>query len=196
MSGASGSEFEPPRAAPLGLDPDLAATGAAMRAEWRVEEEQFTAAAHEQWRHERTLTDRAHEWMLRGDTVTAHCAGAVFRGTVLDVRDDLIAIKTTTGRVDVALGVVEHRRPVSLVIEAPATSGGAWPGVGAATFRDRLIEIEAAQQAVRIGTSLTADELRGTLAVGRDHVSVHQGQAETVLPLDWIAWVAPADAGY
>ena len=56
--------------------------GAAMREEWRVEQEEITRDAAEVWQHARTLLDVAREYMHRGDRVVVTAAGHRIPGDV------------------------------------------------------------------------------------------------------------------
>lgn len=171
----------------LGSDPDLAATGAAMREEWRAEEEMFTGAAATRWSHSRTLADLATECLHRGDTVTVVTGGATFTGSLVDVRADLLALRTASGRVDVNLAA-----PTVLRVASHASEGGARAGVGASSFRARLEELEAAAADVTIGTALLDDALRGRLVLGRDQLGLEHEGATTYVSLGAVAWIAAA----
>lgn len=58
-----------------------------------------------------------------------------------------------------------------------------------ATFRDRLIDVEDANERVQIRLR-NGDELEGMVAaVAMDHVEVHSGRRATLLSLDMIASV-------
>ena len=50
-------------------DGDLHARSAAVRAEWRDDEEAWTRAAFEHWEHRRTLVDIVRDCMIRADEV-------------------------------------------------------------------------------------------------------------------------------
>ena len=175
--------------------PDLAGAGAALRAEWREEEEEWMRAAAQHWAHGRDIHDVTRDLMHRGDTVEAIAAGRSFTGLVTFVGDDVMEVRTATGRVDVRLTVGDRRGPVAplvLRVIEKARSGGGRPAPAATTMRARLLERESAAQRVVIGSPLLPEEVRGHVGVGRDHVTVRGDSPDTVLPLAWISWVTPA----
>jgi hypothetical protein len=131
--------------------------------------------------------------MHRGDTVEAVAAGRVFAGPIDFVGEDYLELRTTTGRVDVrtvlADGRGETMAPVVLRVVEKARSGGHRGVPGAATLRARLLEREASARPAVIGSLLLADEVRGHVGVGRDHVTVRGDGPDTIVPLTWVAWV-------
>lgn len=177
------------------LDPDLAGSAAAMRAEWRADEEDATAAAHRNWEHTRTVHDRAREWMHGGRVIDVVVDAATFRGTVVAVGEDLLAVQTVSGRVDVALGAPDARAAVMIrVPRVPA--GGSIRGastnpIGAVHFRGRLLEVESAAAPVEIGVAVAPFSLRGALTVGADHVVVDDGGVEHTVPSAQVRWIRP-----
>jgi hypothetical protein len=60
---------------------------------------------------------------------------------------------------------------------------------GATTLRARLLEREASSRPAVLGSVLLADEVRGHVGVGRDHVTVRGDGPDTVVPLTWVSWV-------
>jgi hypothetical protein len=152
----------------------LASVAAAARAEWRADEDEWTAAALEQWRHGRTVVDLAREHLHRGDIIAIELDGSrsgarrALQGPVIGVADDVIALDTLSGRVDVALhpGVPIAWR----VVERVPDGGGR--GLPLDSFRARLLELEAARQPVEVGAMTVDGTHRGCLTVGRDHVVV------------------------
>ncbi|MGQ0805151.1 MAG: hypothetical protein ACT4PI_14975 [Actinomycetota bacterium] len=180
--------------------PDLAATAGRLRDEWRAEEEEWSRAAAAQWTHGRRLVEIARELMHRGDGVAVTAARATFTGEVTHVGVDLLRVRTAGGSVDVHLAVLtagggggRHVRlpaPVVLRVVERARSGGRRAGAGADSFRACLLEHEADAADVVVGTSLLEDDLRGTLAVGRDQLRVcDRDGGETYVPLAWVSWV-------
>jgi hypothetical protein len=173
--------------------PDLALAGAAMRAEWREEEEEWMRAAAQHWAHGRSVHDVARDLMHRGDTVEAVAAGRVFTGPIDFVGDDFVELRTPQGRVDVrtmlADGRGETMAPVVLRVVDKARSGGHRGVPGAPTLRARLLEREASARPAVIGSVLLPDEIRGHVGVGRDHVTVRGDGPDTVVPLTWVSWV-------
>jgi len=166
-----------------------------MSEDWRVEEEEYTRAAAEQWAHGRGLVDVARELMHRGDTVAVAVGGHTFAGLLVHVGDDLLTVRTPSGPVDVHLALAragaDMRVPAPLVIRVVerARAGGR-AGGGPATFRARLLEHETDRVEVVMGSLPIGEELRGTLTVGRDHVRLcDRDGRETLVPLAWVSWV-------
>ncbi|MFN8037535.1 MAG: hypothetical protein U0V73_16570 [Acidimicrobiia bacterium] len=193
-NGNPGNQEEPGFAA----HPDLAAAGAAMRAEWREDEELYAAEALAQWQHGRRLADVFTELMHRGDTVAITLAHWTFTGVVVGTGDDLVTLRTGAGRVDVHTAlparVAGDRHalvpaPVVVRVVERATAGGIRQPERL-TFRARLHELVTDRAPLALGCASTADELRGLVTVGRDHVHVRGDDgAETYLPLAWVSWV-------
>lgn len=169
--------------------PDLAAAGAAMRAEWRDEAEEAGRDAAEQWQHSRTLGDRLVECMHRGDRVAVVFAGHRLTGEVLDVADDLLALRTVAGRIDVHLhpGV-----PLTVEVVERSPSGGRRSTGSGGGFRAGLLARELDGEEVTLATTVRDEPLDGRLTVGADHVCiVGRGGAETFVPWGSIAYVRP-----
>ncbi|MET0628598.1 MAG: hypothetical protein ABW033_09090 [Acidimicrobiia bacterium] len=172
----------------------LASVAAAARAEWRADEEEWTAAALEQWRHGRTIVDIAREHLHRGDIIAVELDGSlpgvrsgsrVLQGSVIGVADDAIALDTLSGRVDVALhpGASIAWR----VVERVRDGGGR--GLLLNSFRARLLELESAGQPVAVGATTVDMIHRGRLTVGRDHVVVDDDDAWWVIAFSALRWV-------
>lgn len=150
-------------------DPDLAAAGAAYRAELRAEAAEYEAVAARDRLRDRTLADAAGELLVRGDLVAVAVPGRSFTGTLTHVAGDLACLRTPAGEdVDVCLsGIVALR-----VVEA-VPAGGCSRGPGPSSFIARLAEHEAAGGVVEIGTRAHADGVVGRIeAVGIDHLVV------------------------
>ncbi|MFI5052886.1 MAG: hypothetical protein ACHQDE_00875 [Acidimicrobiia bacterium] len=172
-------------------DPQLRETGAALRAVWRAAEEEWTRAAFEAWEHERTLVDVARDCMHRGDTVTVQLPGRRLIGPVVSVGDDFVRIGTATGPVDVRVSCDAR---FHLRVVAPARAGGSRGLPGVATFRARLLQFEADRAAVEIGVHGTSDVMVGSITVGRDQVSLEDGNDGRVyVPIGSLSWVRPVD---
>jgi hypothetical protein len=150
-----------------GDDPDLAATGAAMRAEWRAEQEAATRDAAEAWQHSRTLADVLVECMHRGDRVALVVGGHRVVGEVVDVGDDVVSVMGLSGRFDVHLA---PSVPCHLQIEERARYGGRRADSAAPTFRARLLDREAAGDDVSLATLVDSETFDGQLHVGADVV--------------------------
>jgi hypothetical protein len=162
-----------------------------MREEWRAEQESVTHDAAEQWRHSRTLLDLARDHMHRGDRVAITVAGHRAVGEIIEVPRDRIAVldDLAGARVDVH---VTDAIPLAFSVIERARAGGR-SGARTATFRARLLELEAAGSLVAVATSMGADRLTGTLSVGTDLVVIATpAGAETVIALSAVASVAPA----
>jgi hypothetical protein len=170
--------------------PDLGAAGAAMREEWRAEQEAATQDAVEQWRHARTLLDIARDHMHRGDHVAIVAGGHRVAGVIIEVARDRIAVFDAPhdARVDVQ---VAESVPFALTVVELARAGGR-SGAQAASFRARLLELEAAGEPVTIAATFGPDRVTGTLSVGVDVVMIATAVGETVIALAAVATVAPA----
>jgi hypothetical protein len=186
---------------PSALGPDLAAAAGALRDEWRLDEEEYTRAAVQQWTHSRGLIDVARDLLHRGDVVALDLGAKTFTGTIVDVGDDFLRLRTAGGVIDVALQLLVEstpgRRgprlvaPVVLRVLQRVRKGGRRGNAGASTLRARLLEYEADEVEVVVGSPLLRDELRGALTVGRDFVAVQARGAEPAfLPIAWVTWVA------
>lgn len=150
-------------------DPDLAAAGAAFRAEMRAEAAAYEELAARDLLRGRTLADVLAEALARGDLVTVTVPGRSFTGTVTYAAGDLACLRTASGDdVDVHLeGAVTLR-----VVEA-ARAGGRSRGAGPASFAARLGEHESARTLLEIGARTPPEGLVGRVeAVARDHVVV------------------------
>jgi hypothetical protein len=173
----------------LAAHPDLAGTGASMREEWRTEQEAATRDAAESWQHRRTLVDLVTEHMHRGDRLAVTVAGQRFAGVPEEVGEDLIALRTLFGRVDIHItsGVPLWYE----IFERAATGGGRGSNVAGGRFHTALTFHEHDSEA-SVGTMMDPDGLDGKLTVGKDHVRiVARAGAETVIPLQFVAWVSP-----
>jgi hypothetical protein len=174
--------------------PDLGATGAAMREEWRAKQEAVTNDAAEQWRHSRTLLDLARDHMHRGDVVAVTVAGHEAIGEVVEVARDRIALlgdesRGTGRRVDVHL---VDGMPLTLRVVQRARAGGR-SGARTATFRARLLELEASGGPVVLTTAMGGDPFTGILSVGADFVVIATtAGVETVIALGAVSSVGPA----
>jgi hypothetical protein len=170
----------------LELD-DVAAT---IRAVWRADEAEWSRAAWEAWEHERTLVDVARDAMHRGDTVAALLPGRTFRGPIAAVGVDHVRIRTGDGLVDVR---VTADSQLGLRVVASARTGGVRGERGVATFRARLLQLEAECAVVELGLT-RGDDAVGRLRIGRDQVSVDDRDGSRLyLPIGSVTWVRPVD---
>jgi hypothetical protein len=159
--------------------------GGAARADWRAEEERWAQAAFEAWEHRRSLVDVARDSMHRGDAVAVVVCGHTFTGMLVATNRDHLALRTPGGRVDLR---VQPTSALVLRVVATARSGGTRGDEGTTTFRARLLELEASRARVEVGGGGTV--LSGTLRVGGDHVSLHDGGARRAyVPIGSLAWV-------
>jgi len=167
--------------------PDVVALSASLRAEWQAEQAALTHEAAEEWLHGRTLVEIARECLHRGDRMRATVWSQQFSGEVLEVGTDLLALRTTSGRVDV------HLHPAVPVVLQPerARRGGSRGVAATGSFRGALLAREASG-AVVIGTTIAEHPFEGRLIVGRDHVCVVDGDRnESYVPIGSITFVAP-----
>lgn len=185
------------------ITPELGELAAGWREAWRRDQEAWGDEAARAWEHGRTLADRSTEWMLRGDVVAVSTAGRTFTGPVVAVGEDLLAVATPEGRVDVRTafraGRAAHssRAPVVVRVVDRGAGPGRRPAAGAPTFEARLAELEARGAAVVVGSALLAEELIGEVGLGRDHLVVRPaGAHETVVPRAWVAYVRPASTDF
>src|ERR1700686_513180 len=81
--------------------PDLTGVAGEMRAEWRAEQEAAAADAAAQWRHNRSLADWLRERMPAGDRIAVTIAAQSFVGLVEEVGNDLLALRCSSGRVEI-----------------------------------------------------------------------------------------------
>lgn len=172
------------------FDPDLGGTWASAREEWRDEEQQWTRAAEESWRHRRALYDLAREWMHRNDTIAALFAWITFVGPVVAVARDYLVLETGSGTVD-----LRAETAVLSVVERARTGGRRGDAV-AETWRARWLEREATATEtgvpLALGVLSLGRELTGIPLVGADHVTVTSVDGDVVCPIGAIAYVRVA----
>ena len=177
-----------------GIDDADLAVAAALRAEWRAEENEWTRAALARWEHDRTIVDVLHACMHRGDTVALAFPGRTFVGVVTAIGDDLVRLATADGSIDAHLDPVAT---FSLRVVTPARAGGERGDPTTATFRARLLQLEGSivQAGFRGCDGRQGDDaLTGQLCVGRDQISVvNRDGARRYLPIGSVAWVRPVD---
>ena len=170
-------------------DPELTTAGAAMRAEWRTDEEEWTRAAFERWQHGRTVLDVARASMHRGDTVGMILPGWRVEGVVTSVGEDILQVTTAAGDGGITVHV-DADVPLALRVVRRATSGGVRGDRELVTLRALVFALEAAGTVVQVGTAATPDALTGTLSVGRDQIAVRDRDGiETYVPTRWVTWV-------
>jgi hypothetical protein len=169
--------------------PDLAHVGAAMRDEWRAEEEAATRDAVELWRHNLTLASWLRDRMHAGDRVSVSFHDRTFTGVIVEVGADVCALRGEFGRVDVQL--VDDAPFEIRVVHHPSTGGRR--GTTPARFRETLIAREQAVE-VTLGTRQRPDGITGRMSVGRDFVTVtDEDGIDVLVPIRSVLWVALAD---
>lgn len=154
----------------------------AARAAWRAEEEEWTTAAFARWTHGRTLVDRARDHLHRGDLLEVALDDSRVVGRVVGVGDDVIAIESEAGRVDINAGA---RAPVVWRVLRRETSGGSL-GLDVGSFRARVLELEMDARWVDVDLDAGWPSCRGGLTVGRDHVVITDDDGGEAV----IAWAA------
>ena len=171
----------------LGAHPDLDPAAAAMRAEWREEQDAATAAAAEAKHRRMTVRDRFEEHMHRGDRLAVIAAGQRLVGVPEEIGDDFVALRTLSGRVDVHL---TPSVPIYFEVYERAASGGDRGVDAAGSFVNALVRHEGDRE-VTLGTVFDADGIDGRVNVGADHVVlIGRAGAETVIPLAQVSWVS------
>jgi hypothetical protein len=166
--------------------PDLAGMASEMRAEWRAEQAAAAEDAAAQWRHGRVLNDWLTERMHGGDRLAVSVADQRFVGVVEELGPDLIGLRCALGRVDVHVGA---EFALSIEVEDKAHRGGVRGRTGR-TFYDALYARDGRTD-MSVGTMHHPEGIDGTLLVGKDFVSiVTRPGAETVVPIDCVAWVS------
>jgi hypothetical protein len=170
-----------------GLDhPDLAGVSAEMRAEWRAEQEAATEDAVAARRLGLSLEDWLVERMHAGDRIAVAMGVHRFAGFVEETGPDLIALRAAFGRVDIHL---TPGYPLSIELHDHATAGGERASKRR-TFREALLERDGREDQT-VGCVHDLEGLDGKLQVGTDFVSVvAKLGAETVIPLQYVVWVA------
>jgi hypothetical protein len=159
---------------------------AAVRAEWRAEEERWSRAALERWEHGRALVDIARECMHRGDTASFAYPSVTWSGTVVAVGDDVACVAAGDIRVDVRLGA-----SAPFVLRTRAGGRGRTGSGGAVTtFAARVRELDGTEVCIGIATGL----LEGVLRVGRDQLRLRDRDGGCAyVPTGSVWWVRPLD---
>ncbi len=165
--------------------PDLAGTGAEMRAEWRAETDAATADAAEQRRRGRSLSDWLAERAHAGDRIAVAVGQQRLAGLVEETGPDLIALKAVFGRVDVHL---TSGSPLYIeLVDHPESGGRRTPTTK--SFYDALAARDGTE--VTMATMHEPNGLDGVLTVGTDFVEVAAKLgAVTVLPIRYVLWVS------
>jgi hypothetical protein len=162
--------------------------GAAVRAEWRAEEEQWSRAALERWEHGRRLADVLRDCMHRDDVVTCELPTVTWTGAVVAVGIDVVRLDVGDAPVDVRLTA-----DAPFVLRARAGTGtgpGARDRSGLTTFLARMRELDGT--AVCIGTA--TGSLEGRIRVGRDQVRVTDRDGGIAyVPSGSVWWVRALD---
>jgi hypothetical protein len=182
-------------------DGELRARSAAVRAEWRDDEEAWTRAAFEHWEHRRTLVDIVRDCMMRADEVILKTPHLALRGVITAVGRDALRIiadgHSGDNGQDAATDVqLTAGGTIALRVVGRTRSGSVSdPRRGRhddATFRARLLERETLGQ-VELGSFASADVLVGELRVGADHVRLRSPDVgDSYVPMSSVAWVRNA----
>lgn len=159
---------------------------AAVRAEWRADEEEWSRAALEQWEHGRGLADVARDCMQRGDTASFTFASVTWSGAIVAVGHDLARLDAGTRPVDVRLA---PDAPFVLRVRPGSADPERHDGT-VTTFVARLRELDGTE--VYIGTSTGA--LEGWLRVGRDQLRLTDRDGGCAyVPTGSVWWARPLD---
>jgi hypothetical protein len=168
-------------------EPELAAARS-VRAAWRADEEIWARAALSRWEHERSLVDVLRDCMHRGDTVAIGFPSCTFTGLPTAVGRDVARITTPAGGVDVR---IDAAMPAVVRVVRAAKGGGGRGDDTVTTFVARLRQLEGTT--VRLGVG-AGDEVTGVLGLGRDHLTVVDGEGERAyVPTASVRWVRPDD---
>ena len=159
---------------------------AAVRAEWRADEEEWSRAALEHWEHGRSLADVARACMHRGDPVTVAFATVAWSGVIVGVGNDVARLDVVARRVDVRLAA---DAPFVLRVRR-GSSRSARTDTTLTTFTARLRELDGTE--VCIGAS--GEVLEGRLRVGRDQLRLTDDDGDCAyVPTGSVWWVRPLD---
>lgn len=182
----------------LATENELQDVAAQMRSEWLAEYEETAGEARMQWEHGRTMIERVRDLMARGDVVVIDVGDMSFRGTLTNLGTDWCTVTTDAGTVDVRLATHMGQLGTPAVIRQVerGRSGGMRAPQPPMGFRARCYELEMEGAPVRIGSALHADTHTGSLVVGADHLVVTNDQGETLISLDWVAWIASGPASH
>ena len=171
---------------------DWAAFGpgaAAAREEWRAEQEALGADAAEALHHGRTLRDVFVDALRNGERLAVTVAGHLLVGLVLDVSDDLLALRTMAGsRIDMRLA---SQVAMSVSVHDRAAGQPVTGEIARRTFRSRLLEHEAARTELVVATTTSPDLLEGRVVVAADHVRVVGRVRETLLSHAALVYLSP-----
>jgi hypothetical protein len=159
---------------------------AAVRAEWRADEQAWSRAALEQWEHGRGLADVARDCMHRGDTASFAFGSVTWSGAIVAVGHDLARLDAGIERVDVRLA---PDAPFVLRMRSGLADPGRHDGV-VTTFVARLRELDGTE--VYIGTS--SEALEGSLRIGRDQLRLTDRDGGCAyVPTGSVWWARPLD---
>jgi hypothetical protein len=159
---------------------------AAVRAEWRADEEQWARAALERWEHNRGLADVMRDCMHRDDVVTCELPIVTWTGAVAAVGVDVACLDVGGTPVDIRLTA---DAPFVLRVRA-GTGPAARDHGGLTTFIARLRELDGT--GVCIGTP--AGSLEGRMRLGRDQLRLTDRDGGVAyVPSGSVWWVRALD---
>ena len=176
-------------------DPELQSLAADLRSEWHAEYDETAGEARMQWEHGRTIIDRVHDAMARGDRLQITVGRTQFSGTATNLGTDWCTIDAAGGSVDIRLlmHMAQMGTPAIIRCVERGRSGGIRAPQPPMGFRARCYELEMEGRPVRVG-SLGSDEVvSGALTVGADHLVISDSNGDTFLPIDWVSWIAAAE---
>jgi hypothetical protein len=171
----------------LPRDARLRARAAELHREWRADEEEWSRAALEHFRHGRSLVDVLRDAMHRGDVVVLGDDPGALRGVLVHVGDDWCRFDAVGGMVELP---VTASSPVVRVVERSRHGGRSGDPDAPTRWRARLLELEVSA-AVCVVELRTGEVLRGTVLVGGDHVVVVDDARQTYVPAEALLRLRP-----
>ena len=168
-------------------------TGAAIREEWRTEQEAATEDAAEQWRHSRTLLDLTRS-PTRIDRMAITVAGHRVVGEIIEVaRVDRIALLNSACPAHAAGRRAGRRLGAARVRVVESARAGGRSGAHARRSGPGCSSSKLRGGPVVVATVVDAEVLVGALTVGTDLVVIATTLGvETVVALSAVATVSLA----
>jgi hypothetical protein len=177
---------------PFESEPQTRAVAAEAREEWRADEEAAAREAAVAWNHGRTIADLARDCMARGDRISVTTYNHRAVGFVVEVADDLIAIRNVgSARIDFHLTPLS---PFSFTVNEPAIGDAQIPPVSSGGFHGRLLSREASGDDCLVAVVGEAEPLCGRIEVGANFVRViAKLGGETIVRTESVLSLAPRD---